>query len=161
MMIRVSTISILTTLLLLTLGYAIYLQELGLVRGGGCGVVEEPKAFCGNYRPSRSIHSRKETENSTVAEGKALFKANCSSCHARDMKTHLTGPALSGVEERWEKYPREDLYDFIRNSTKMIQEKHPKAVELWEASGEIVMNDFPNLTDDQIESIFLYINEVY
>ncbi|MBK8557670.1 MAG: c-type cytochrome [Lewinellaceae bacterium] len=37
----------------------------------------------------------------TVEEGKSLFIANCASCHAKDMKSNLTGPALGGVEERW------------------------------------------------------------
>ena len=34
------------------------------------------------------------------AAGEALFKANCASCHNRNMKDDLTGPALGGVEER-------------------------------------------------------------
>ena len=32
-------------------------------------------------------------------DGKALFQANCASCHAVNKK--LTGPALAGVEDRW------------------------------------------------------------
>ena len=42
----------------------------------------------------------------TPEAGKSLFKANCAQCHAKNMKSNLTGPALGGVEERWADYPR-------------------------------------------------------
>ncbi|MCS6927932.1 MAG: c-type cytochrome [Saprospiraceae bacterium] len=95
-----------------------------------------------------------------VEEGKSLFMANCASCHSRDMKTNLTGPALAGVEERWAAYPRQDLYKWIRASQALIQEGHPRAVELWNQWKPTLMNNFPGLTDEQIESILLYINDV-
>ncbi len=95
-----------------------------------------------------------------VEEGKNLFMTNCASCHSRDMKTNLTGPALAGVEERWAAYPRQDLYKWIRASQALIAEGHPRAVELWAQWKPTLMNNFPGLTDDQIESILLYINDV-
>ncbi len=95
-----------------------------------------------------------------VEEGKNLFMANCASCHSRDMKTNLTGPALGGVEERWSAYPREDLYKWIRASQAMIAAGHPRAVQLWNEWKPTLMNNFPGLTDEQIESILLYVNDV-
>ena len=95
----------------------------------------------------------------SAAEGKALFKANCQSCHAGNMKTKLTGPALAGVEERWADYPRTDLYKWIRQSQALISAGHPRATELWNEYKPTVMNNFTNLTDDQIEGILLYITE--
>ncbi len=95
-----------------------------------------------------------------VEEGKNLFIANCASCHSRDMKTNLTGPALGGVEGRWAAYPRQDLYRWIRASQAMIAEGHPRAVELWAQWKPTLMNNFPGLTDEQIESILLYVNDV-
>ncbi len=95
-----------------------------------------------------------------VEEGKNLFMANCASCHSRDMKTNLTGPALGGVEGRWAAYPRQDLYRWIRASQAMIAEGHPRAVELWAQWKPTLMNNFPGLTDEQIESILLYVNDV-
>ncbi len=86
--------------------------------------------------------------------------ANCASCHSRDMKTNLTGPALGGVEGRWAAYPRQDLYRWIRASQAMIAEGHPRAVELWAQWKPTLMNNFPGLTDEQIESILLYVNDV-
>lgn len=95
----------------------------------------------------------------TVEEGKSLFMANCASCHNKNMKDKLTGPALAGTEERWAAYPREDLYKWIRNSQALIATGHPRAVELWNAWKPTLMNNFTNLTDEQIESMLLYIND--
>ena len=49
----------------------------------------------------------------TADAGKTLFRNYCATCHARDMKTAGTGPALGGAEERWADYPKEDLYSWI------------------------------------------------
>ncbi len=92
--------------------------------------------------------------------GKVTFKNYCASCHAKDMKSALTGPALANAEEYWADYPREDLYNWIRNSQAMISAGHPRAVELWNEYKPTVMTAFPNLTDEDIESILLYINGV-
>jgi mono/diheme cytochrome c family protein len=97
----------------------------------------------------------------SVEEGKTLFTANCAACHNKNMKDKLTGPALGGTEERWAAYPRTDLYKWIRASQSMISAGHPRATELWNAWKPTAMNNFPGLTDDQIESLLLYINDEY
>jgi cytochrome c553 len=94
------------------------------------------------------------------AEGKELFRNLCASCHNRNMKDKLTGPALGTTEANWADFPRQDLYDWIRNSQAMIAKGHPRAVQLWN-EWKVVMTAFPNLTDGEIESILLYINNVY
>ncbi len=97
----------------------------------------------------------------SVDAGKTVFRNYCATCHAKDMKTDLTGPALGGTEERWADYPREDLYEWIRNSQKLIAAGHPRATELWDDWKPTVMTAWPNLTDEDIESVLLYINDVY
>lgn len=93
-----------------------------------------------------------------IDAGQTLFKNNCASCHNKDMKSKMTGPALGGVEERWES--QEDLYLWIRNSQSMIN-THPRGKELWAEWGPTVMNSFPNLTDADIANILGYINAAY
>ena len=105
--------------------------------------------FCGvtsNYSLSEKAY-----------QGKQLFKNNCAQCHHRNMRDDLTGPALAGVQNRWAAYPREDLYAWIRNSQALIDAKHPKAMELWDAWQPTNMNAFPNLSDADIEAILAYI----
>jgi cytochrome c551/c552 len=97
----------------------------------------------------------------TKEAGKELFTANCAACHNKNMKDNLTGPALGGMEERWAAYPRADLYSWIRNSQSLISAGHPRAVELWNQWKPVLMNNFTGLTDEQIESIILHVNDVY
>ncbi len=102
-----------------------------------------------------------QDQSADIEAGKTLFRNNCAACHNKNMKDDLTGPALGGVDERWSEYPREDLYDWIRNSQKMINEGHPRAVELWEEWKPNLMNNFLNLSDQDIENILAYVEGVY
>ena len=97
----------------------------------------------------------------TIDEGKTLFRTNCAQCHAKNMRSNATGPALGGVEERWADFPREDLIAWIKNSQKLVAEEHPRAVEVFNEWNKVAMQAFPNLSDDNVESILLYINDVY
>ena len=92
-------------------------------------------------------------------EGKDLFRTNCATCHNKNMKTASTGPALGGFQDRWADFPEEDLYTWVRASQSMVQANHPRAVEIFNEY-KSVMQNFPNLTDDHIASIFAYINGV-
>ena len=94
-----------------------------------------------------------------IDEGKTLFRNYCATCHNKNMKDDLTGPALGGVEERWADYPQEDLYSWIRNSQALIASGHPKAVELWNEWEPTVTTNF-NLTDEQIANILAYVDGV-
>ena len=96
-----------------------------------------------------------------LAEGKELFRANCATCHNKNMKQDMTGPALGGVEERWADYPKADLYNWVRNSQAMIQSSHPRATELWNQWKPNIMQNFGNLTDAQIDNILAYVEDVY
>lgn len=91
--------------------------------------------------------------------GKELYRANCAACHSKDMRSAATGPALGGSQAKWGDDAA--LYDWVRNSQAMIAKGHPRAVEVWNQYKPTVMTAFPNLTDDQIGSIFAYINGVY
>ncbi len=93
-------------------------------------------------------------------EGKTLFANNCAACHARDMKTKSTGPALAGFQERWSAFPESDLNAWIRNSQALIAKGHPRATAIWKEYAPTAMTAFPNLTDEQILSMTAYINGV-
>lgn len=91
--------------------------------------------------------------------GITLFKSNCATCHNRNMKDHLTGPALGGVKARWSDYPEEDLYRWIRNAPAMVDEGHPYGKKLWEDWNKVVMPPFHNLTDEEIADLLYYVEE--
>lgn len=91
------------------------------------------------------------TDQASIDAGKSLFKSNCKSCHAMDKK--LVGPALQGVNERRE-LPW--LKSWITNAPKMIKEKDPIALELYEEY-KSVMSAFPTFTEAEVLSILAYI----
>ncbi|MCH5599753.1 c-type cytochrome [Niabella ginsengisoli] len=94
-------------------------------------------------------------QDANVNEGKTLFVGKCQSCHAPDMKSNSTGPALGGVQGRWEDPAK--LHEWIKNNAKLIASGYPKAVEVSKISGT-VMQTFPDLTEEQINSILAYVD---
>jgi len=91
-----------------------------------------------------------------AAAGKEIFKNQCATCHNKNMKDKMTGPALGGVEERWGAYPRTDLYKWIRNSQSLIATGHPRATAIWNEYKPTVMSNF-NLSDAEIENVLAYV----
>lgn len=97
------------------------------------------------------------TGNSVKAQdGKALFQTNCASCHQVHKK--LTGPALAGVEERWPN--KKNLYAWIRNSAAFLKTGDAYANNLYNEYNKVAMNQFPGLTDGEIDAILGYIKSV-
>jgi mono/diheme cytochrome c family protein len=92
-----------------------------------------------------------------IAEGKTLFANNCGTCHAKDMKSKLTGPPLAGVQAKWG--DDKALYAWIRNSQASIAAGQPNAVAIWNEYKPTVMTAFPNLKDDEIASILAYVED--
>lgn len=109
---------------------------------------------------SSSLLHGQDAPAADIEAGKTLFKNNCATCHNKNMKDNLTGPALGGTQERWAAYPKEDLYAWIRNSQAQISAGHPRAVELWNQWKPTVMTNF-NLTDEEINNILAYIQCTY
>lgn len=91
---------------------------------------------------------------SQAQDGKAIFNQKCASCHAIDKS--LVGPALGGVEDRWE--DKKMLYDWIRNSAAVIKKGYPRAVAVYTEYNKIQMSAFPELKDQDIDAILGYIN---
>lgn len=99
------------------------------------------------------------TFGQSVQEGQDLFAAKaCASCHDKTMTKVLVGPALAGVETRWEN--KKDLYQWIRNSKVLLDKKHKYATALYEKFNKTPMLPNPDLTDAQIESLLMYVNSV-
>jgi cytochrome c551/c552 len=87
-------------------------------------------------------------------DGKALFNQKCASCHAIDK--NLVGPALKGVEDRWD--DKAMLYDWVRNSAAVIKKGYPRAVAVYNEYNKVQMTAFPELKNEDIDAILAYIN---
>jgi Cytochrome c/Cytochrome c7 and related cytochrome c len=88
-------------------------------------------------------------------DGKALFQANCASCHAINKK--LTGPALAGFEERGPWSDRKKLVAWIHNPSGFAKTE-PYAANLIKEFGGVLMTAFPALGEAEIDAIVKYIN---
>jgi len=95
----------------------------------------------------------------TLKIGKKLFRTNCATCHNKNMKSDMTGPALAGVRERWSDYPESDLYAWVKNSMKLKDTGHPKAVALYK-KWKVAMTSFNNMTDEEVTAILDYVDSV-
>jgi cytochrome c2 len=84
-------------------------------------------------------------------DGEALYKANCTSCHA--IKDKVIGPPLAGVSQR---RPEEWLIKWIRNSQAMIKAGDPYGVKLYNEYNKTLMTSF-NLKDEEIKAILAFI----
>lgn len=92
-----------------------------------------------------------ETVAADAKAGEALFKANCAACHK--LYKPMTGPLLHQVSE---KYDREWLYKWIRNSQALIKSGDALAISVYEENGNKVMNAFPALSNADIDNILAY-----
>ena len=86
-----------------------------------------------------------------ISKGKSLFNANCAACHK--LNKNLVGPKLAGVTDKYEK---EWLYTWIKNSSGMIKSGDERAVAIWEEYNKLAMNAFPQLSNEDIDNILAY-----
>jgi cytochrome c551/c552 len=92
--------------------------------------------------------------NLNAQDGKALFNANCASCHKIDKD--LTGPALQGIEDRW---PSKDLLKvWIKNWSAAVATGDGYAAKMKDWS-PAAMSQFPNLSDADVDAILTYIKD--
>jgi mono/diheme cytochrome c family protein len=88
-----------------------------------------------------------------AAKGEALFKANCTSCHAVDKQ--VIGPALGPVmtsetDDKW-------LYKWVQNNQALIAAKDAKAVAIYNQFNQQNMSVFPTLADGDVANILAYV----
>tara|TARA_R110002020_G_scaffold3514_2_gene15634 strand:+ start:46931 stop:48259 length:1329 start_codon:yes stop_codon:yes gene_type:complete len=86
-----------------------------------------------------------------AVKGKQLFNQNCAACHALNKK--MTGPALAGVSE---KYDKEWLYQWVKNSPAMIKAGDADALKIYNEYNQAAMTPFPLLSNQDIDDILAY-----
>jgi mono/diheme cytochrome c family protein len=89
-----------------------------------------------------------------ILEGKALFQQNCRTCHA--INQNLTGPGLGGFTERGPWKERKNIYNWIHNPAAFMA-KDPYTLNL-KAKYGAVMQAFPQLSNEQIDAMVVYVN---
>ena len=108
--------------------------------------------FAASYNFIISAQELTSADNAAAVQaGKKLFNANCAACHK--LNKRAVGPALKGVSE---KYDREWLYSWIKNSTAMVKSGDPQAVAVYEEYNGSVMTSFLQLSNSDIDNILAY-----
>ncbi len=96
------------------------------------------------------------TFSSTAApDGKAIFQANCASCHHPTKKA--TGPALQGVSGRVPS--KEWIYNWVHNSAGVIASGDKYANDLFVTNNKTAMTAFPGLKTEEIDAVIKYVEE--
>jgi mono/diheme cytochrome c family protein len=88
----------------------------------------------------------------TFAQGDALFKAKCATCH--QVFKDGTGPKLYEVRKKWSDAGAkpESIIQWVKNwEVAAANDPYAKTVSQWSPTA---MSAFPDLTDEQITSIF-------
>jgi cytochrome c551/c552 len=88
-------------------------------------------------------------------DGKALFQANCASCH--NPIKDATGPALKGVTARVPN--KEWIYKWIKNSASVIASGDKYANDLYNKWNKTAMTAFPGLSNEEIDAIVKYVDD--
>ena len=104
-----------------------------------------------------AFSSSLNAQEGDATAGKALFNANCASCHKLNKK--MTGPALANVETRLaeeESLDREWLYKWIKNSAGMIKSGDAYANKIYKEYNGTAMTAFPQLSNKDIDDILAY-----
>lgn len=109
-----------------------------------------------NTWPEWDVDHEPELDTASYKRGKILFRRKCASCHVKEKDRNLVGPSLYGIAEKYEK---EWLYNFTRNSRKMIKEGDPKAVAIWEEFKPKRMSSFSRLEDQELDDLYYYIEQ--
>jgi cytochrome c551/c552 len=92
----------------------------------------------------------------SAQEGEALFKARCATCHQAHKDG--TGPKLFEVRQKWENGGAKEgsLNQWVRNwQVAAANDPYAQQVANWAPTA---MSLFPDLSDDQINSIFDYVD---
>ncbi|MDA9312473.1 c-type cytochrome [Vicingaceae bacterium] len=85
-------------------------------------------------------------------DGEKLFKSYCASCHSPGAN-QLVGPGLAGV---YDKYEREWLIKWIKNSSALIATGDAQAISVYEQYNKVIMPAQP-VTNVQIDAILDYL----
>ncbi len=93
--------------------------------------------------------------SATAQDGKALFQANCASCH--NPIKDATGPSLKGKSA--EVPSREWLHKWVQNSSALIASGDKYANQIYNEWNRIPMTSFPNLSTEEIDAIIKYVDE--
>ena len=115
----------------------------------------EPELPDNQLNNNELAFSEKEAVNLFADDpGYKLFEEwGCGNCH--NINSKKIGPALAGVTQRRD---REWLYEFIKNSQRMVGNEEPTARDLFDEYNKLPMPNH-DLNNEEIDLILAYIEK--
>lgn len=89
-----------------------------------------------------------------LAKGESIFKNNCAQCHAVTDEV-IVGPGLKGSTSR---HDADWLVKWVRNSQAMIAAGDEYGVMIYNKYNKAQMTSFPNLSVEDINTLFAYVD---
>ena len=119
-------------------------------------VEKEPAGFCGVVGPEYSF--RDVNPSITGQIGKTLFKNNCAQCHAKNMRSSLTGPPLENLMVKWSR-DTIGLQRYLNNSSEYIESETvtKRFKEMYKEFGNGTNQHSNQFSEDEVHSLLLYI----
>lgn len=147
-------------LLLISLILVIVISGLfGLIFSSNQSKKNKTEGFCGT-KP-RTYFPIIESDSINLAIGKRLFKENCASCHSKNMKDDLTGPALEGAILRFNQDTTK-FANYIHNQELYLKTSYDQRVlSIHKNFGQIKKPKYEELNMNEIKSIITYIEAIY
>jgi cytochrome c2 len=107
--------------------------------------------------PSTKIDFEKtvNSSNANKIDGKSFFISKCAPCH--NVFKNGVGPALSGLNDRGGWNDSKKLYNYIRDP-KSLENNYVDSLRKVYGTKHIA---FPDLSDEDIKAILIYINVDY
>lgn len=95
-------------------------------------------------------------QSTTAQEGEALFNSKCATCH--QPHKDMTGPKLFEVRQKWEQNGAKEgsIYQWVQNwQVAAANDPYAKEIAQWSPTA---MSVFPDLSKEQIDAIFDYVD---
>lgn len=113
--------------------------------------------YCTNDEENSSVKDVEKKEIQFNLHGKQIFEKYCDSCHPPTMTSEMTAPGLGGVLD---KRGKDWTYRYTRDNFKMKKEGDSIALA-YQAEGWSLMPRYNNLSDGDLDSLYVYIDQVY
>jgi len=113
---------------------------------------EKAKTTASESAPAKVINT---SLNISVDEGQRLYKANCAACHGENAKGD--GPAAIALRIRPREF-RTEAFRYVSSSDGATDDDLARTIHFGRRNGQ--MPAFPNLMDEQVQSLTLYLREL-
>lgn len=122
--------------------------------------ISNNKAFCGTINYAVCGTTGGYSDYGSPKEGKLLFRNNCAPCHNKNMKDDMTGPALQGSLNQWNRDSVQLKLYFSDSPAYLDTTKDARLIALKEKWKPTISHGF-RFTVQEVKDIMSYVEGQY